>query len=157
MSAARHDSGMGEADSSTERASVSSHAMFLQLLTAEIGANATEAQLEGFFCAVGRRIPALGPLGQADDLDSMADVMNAIWRRLGWGEVSLDADETGIVIRHRDMPVTFGMDPSLWSLAGPHLLQGAYDGWFRSLGSGAQLTTRIVGTGIGLVELHHGI
>jgi hypothetical protein len=132
-------------------------ALLASAMAAEIMAEARPEQVHGFYVAAGRRLAAQVDLADSRDLDAVADRINALWTQCGWGQARLSATDTGIRIVHRGAPPSLEGDaaghwPSLFSA----LLEGAYDAWFRQLGSGPALTTRLVRRDSDLVELHHG-
>ncbi len=144
-----------------ERMAVPSSEQGLALLTAataaEIIAEARPEQAHGFYVAAGRRMAAHVDLSDSRDLDAVSDRINALWAMCGWGQARLSSTETGIRIVHRGAPLTLEGDlGGHWPALFAALLEGAYDAWFRQLGSGPALTTRIVRRDSDMVELHHG-
>jgi hypothetical protein len=144
-----------------ERASAPSSehglALLAAVMAAEIMAEARPEQVHGFYVAAGRRLATQVDLADVRDLDTVAERINALWAQCGWGQVRLSATDTGIRIVHRGAPQSLEGDvaghwPSLFSA----LLEGAYDAFFRQLGSGPALSTRLVRRDSDLVELHHG-
>ncbi len=134
-----------------------SHPALLAAMIGEVSEGATDEQARGFFNAVGTRLAAMLPLAEVDDADELVAQMNGLWDALGLGRVGLELDDEGIDIIHSDLPVVLDAgDDGLWMKAAPHILEGAYESWFRSLGSGATLTTRLTRAAPGLVELRHG-
>lgn len=134
-----------------------SYPALLAAMIGEISESATDEQAKGFFNAVGARVASLLPLAGVDDADELVAQMNALWDALGWGRVSLELDDEGIDIFHSGLPAVLDADDDgLWMKAAPHILEGAYESWFRGLGSGPRLTTRLTRAAPGLVELRHG-
>jgi hypothetical protein len=132
-------------------------AVLVAMSGAEILETASPAETCGFYTAVGRRIAGLIDVAGVSDLDVLAHRINALMGLLGWGRVSLEFDETGILVRHRGAPQALEADlAGIWPLLLPALLEGAYDTWFRALGSGPVLVTRVLRQGGDLIELHHG-
>jgi hypothetical protein len=124
---------------------------------AEIFAEARPEQVHGFYVAAGRRLAARIDLADSRDLDAVAERINALWTECGWGQARLSATETGIRIVHRAAPRSIEGDPAgHWPQAFAALLEGVYDAWFRQLGSGPALTTRIIRHDADSIELHHG-
>jgi hypothetical protein len=139
---------------STDRKSL---ALLFSLLLREMRENASDEEVDGFFHAIGARMAQSCPLPDVDRMDRLASAMNEIWRALDWGRVLLEPEEDGIGIVHFDAPVTMIEDDSgLWPAAFTSILEGAYDGWFRSLGSGPKLQTTLVSRSADRIELHHG-
>lgn len=131
---------------------------FASVLLAEIAEAASEDQLRAFFGAVGRRIAALQPAEGIRKLDAMVDNVNALWTRLGWGQAEFELDDDGIDIHHVGLPASLdGDDTAIWARTAPFVLEGAYDMWFRQMGSTARLRTSILRSEGGLVELRHGL
>lgn len=133
----------------------------LSLLTAltasEIFKSATAAQARGFYVAVGKRIASLAPVEDISDLDALTQRINRVWHAMHWGEASLSMDDEGIIVHHHGMPDALEGDlEGHWPDVKNAILEGAYDGWFRTLGSGPQLKTWIVHTHEGQIELRHG-
>jgi len=123
---------------------------------AEVCEGVTEAQARGFFLAIGRRMAALEPLDGVNDASVLCARINAFWQSLDWGEVELALGKESIVVRHRDLPNQIAADPDgHWALMLLTVLEGAYDSWFRVLGSGPALHTTAEWKG-DTVELRHG-
>jgi len=136
--------------------SVPSHAILAAALTAELAEAVPTAQRRGFYLAVGRRMAASETLDGVDDLAQLAVRVNAFWAAIGWGAADVAIERDAIVVLHQGAPPPPGDAP-----AGPWLgmllavLEGAYDAWFRRLGSGPTLHTRAEWKG-DTVELRHG-
>lgn len=132
-------------------------ALLLAASAAEIHAEASPAQAHGFFVAAGQRMAQGLDLGTVRDLDVLAQQINAFWARCGWGRVSLEPGDTGITVIHRGVPLTLAGDGAgLWPRLIVAVLEGAYDAWFRQLGSGPGLVTRLVREDADAIEFHHG-
>lgn len=115
-----------------------------------------ELQARGFFAAIGKRIAALEPLDGISDAAVLSMRLNEFWRALDWGEIELVLTSDSIVVHHRDLPRTLAPDPrGHWATMLAGVLEGAYDTWFRVLGSGPALTTHAEWKGDTL-ELRHG-
>jgi hypothetical protein len=133
-----------------------SHALLAAALVAELAEVVPAAQRRGFYLAVGRRMAAAEALDGVEDLAQLAARVNAFWRASGWGEAEIAVDRDGIVVLHHNPPSPAGDTP-----VGPWLgmliavLEGAYDAWFRRLGSGPTLQTRAEWKG-DTIELRHG-
>lgn len=131
---------------------------FTGILLAEIAGAASEQQLRGFFLAVGRKLAALRPADDIDDIEALVERMNGLWDSLGWGQVALEVDDEGIDLFHLGMPTTLeGDNAGIWPAIAPVILEGAYDAWFRHMGSGERLSTRLLRQVEGRIELRHGI
>jgi hypothetical protein len=132
-------------------------AVLTALTAAEVFAEARPEAAHGFYCAVGRRLAKLVDLSDVHDIEALTERINRLWLAFGCGQVMLHAADSGIRIMHRGVPAAIEADQDgHWAQLFPAILQGAYDAWFRQLGSGAVLTTRIVRRQGGVVELHHG-
>lgn len=132
------------------------HAALTAALVAELGDAVPVAQRRGFYLAVGRRLAAAETLDGVDDAAQLGKRVNAFWHGLGWGQAELRVEADAIVVRHDGVPLAPGDTPT-----GPWLgmllavLEGAYDSWFRRLGSGPSLQTHAQWKG-DTVELRHG-
>jgi len=134
-----------------------SYPALLVAMIAEVSESATEEQRDGFFAAIGARIAAMTSVADIEDGELLGRRMNDLWDALGWGDVRLEFHDEGIDILHRNLPTSIDRnDEGLWTQVAPAILTGAYETWFRSLGSGPNLTTRILRQGAGFVELRHG-
>lgn len=132
-------------------------AVLTAMTAAEIFGEARPEQALGFYAAIGRRLSALVDVNDVRDLDDLADRINTFWGACACGRARLEAVETGIRVLHRGAPLTIeGDQTKCWAQAFPALLEGAYDAWFRQLGSGPVLTTRILRCEKDVIELHHG-
>lgn len=132
-------------------------AVLTALTAAEIFGEAGAAQAQGFYTAIGRRLAATVDLHAVRDLDGLSDRVNSVWGACGLGHVRIRTAESGIRVTHRGAPATIeGDSAGHWAALFPALLEGAYDAWFRQLGSGPALVTRIVRHDGDLIELHHG-
>lgn len=133
-----------------------SHASLAAALVAELAEAVPAPQRHGFYLAVGRRMAAGETLDGVDDLTQLARRVNAFWQASGWGEAAVEIEHDAILVLHRHAP-----SPPHDTPAGPWLgmllavLEGAYDAWFRGLGSGPTLHTRAEWKG-DTVELRHG-
>lgn len=129
----------------------------LGMMIAEILDSASEDQWAGFFHSIGARLAAELDLEGIEDAEDLVDAMNGLWAALGWGMATLDLDDEGVDIQHHDLPATLGPDDEGgWAKVAPHILVGAYESWFRSLGSGPNLRTQILRQSPNLVQLRHG-
>ncbi|WP_041558026.1 hypothetical protein [Novosphingobium sp. PP1Y] len=129
----------------------------LSALTAsELGEALSPSQARGFYLAIGKRFAALEPLEGVTDLAVLSTRTNTFWRTLGWGSVEIEAGAQAIAVRHHHAPLAIpGGNPKHWRPALQALLEGAYDAWFRALGSGPALTTVSEWKG-DVLELRHG-
>jgi hypothetical protein len=137
---------------------IHSYPALLLAMMEEVTEQASPEQTRGFFNAVGARIARRAPLADAEDADALVQMMNEQWAMLGWGRVSLDFAQDGIDIFHSDLPpIVERGEEEVWIRVAPHILEGAYDDWFRSLGGGPRLRTRLVRASPELIELRHGV
>lgn len=131
--------------------------LILDLVLREIRSTATEEQTQAFLRAVGRDLAAHFPLGDSADLATLEERINDVWHMLDLGMATITIAEDAIMIRH-DLPRAEGSQPGAnWRAAVPALLEGAYDAWLRSMGSGPRLTTSQSGRGSDFVEFRHGV
>ena len=132
-------------------------ATLTSLLLIELRDNASPDEAHGFLKAIGTRLADGAPMPSVDRLDMLAAAMNEVWRTLDWGQVRLEAEEDGIGIVHFGAPSRLGSDDgALWPPAFASIIEGAYDGWFRALGSGPKLVTSFVARSGDRIELRHG-
>ena len=132
-------------------------ALLAALTASEVWATASPDQARGFYLAIGRRLAALEPIEQVADLSILGDRLNRLWGAFEWGQVRLHMDDDGIIIRHEGLPHALDGDvEGLWPELVSAVLEGAYDSWFRTLGSGDALQTRRIDQGCGTLELWHG-
>jgi hypothetical protein len=126
------------------------------MFVAELGEAVPAAQRRGFYLAVGRRMAAVEALDGVSDVAALNERVNAFWKLMGWGQAEIALEREAIVVRHFDPPL-----PGTDAPTGPWLgmllavLEGAYDCWFRKLGSGPALNTTAEWKG-DTVELRHG-
>ncbi|MET0238659.1 MAG: cellulose biosynthesis protein BcsD [Sphingobium sp.] len=131
---------------------------FWGVVLSEIAAMASPEQLYGFFLGVGRRMAELHSVGGVQHLDRLSDRINGFWDSLGWGQVSFELDDEGMDIIHIGVPGSLEGDRSgVWPQIAPAVLEGAYDAWFRQMGSADRLHTRVVAASEGRVDLRHGL
>ena len=158
MFIARIDPKQAELATAADSATLDPWSPLLGAIIGEVGGSATEAQVRGFFQAVGQRIAARAPVDDIEDADALLDRINALWSALGWGVAAMTVDDDGIDIQHRDLPhMANPGDDRQWMAAVGPLLEGAYESWFRSMGSGPALHTRVTGQSGDLIELRHAI
>jgi hypothetical protein len=133
-----------------------SHAILATALVGELGEAIPPAQRHGFYCAVGRRMAAAVSLDGVHDLAELADRVNALWQVSGWGEADVAIDHDAIWVHHRDAPAPpAGIPAKAWLDMLLAVLEGAYDAWFRGLGSGPTLRTTASWKDA-TIELRHG-
>ena len=131
-------------------------ALLATVTAAEIGESAPPAQARAFFSAIGKRIAALVPLEDVNDVSVLETRINAYWRDLDWGSIELVVGEDAIVVRHTQLPEPVVPDlRHAWQAMLLGVLEGAYDAWFRALGSGPALTTKAQWKD-DLLEVRHG-
>lgn len=135
---------------------VISFASLVAALAAELAETVPAAQRRGFYLALGRRIAAAEMLDGVEDASQLSWRVNAFWSAMGWGEADVEIEHDAILVHHRDAPPApehVSSGPWLGMLLA--VLEGAYDTWFRRLGSGPTLHTRAEWKG-DVVELRHG-
>ncbi|RYD28980.1 MAG: hypothetical protein EOP89_01130 [Lysobacteraceae bacterium] len=141
-------------DNATETTAAS---LLLGNIVAEVEGSATTAQRRTFFRAVGARIAAGHPVGDAQDIAALAASINRLWREHDCGEVRFELAEDGLLITHtgflRRLAPVIG-DATEHTLR--PLLEGAYDAWLHTLGSSTNLTTRTLWWTDTEVRLKHG-
>ncbi|WP_404479636.1 cellulose biosynthesis protein BcsD [Novosphingobium sp. BL-52-GroH] len=125
-------------------------------VAAEVSEGVPAEQAHGFFVAIGRRMADLEPLEGVNDASVLCARINAFWLALDWGEIELAVGKEAIIVRHRDLPNKIVPDhQGNWAAMLLGVLEGAYDSWFRVLGSGPALRTTAEWKGDTL-ELRHG-
>ena len=133
-------------------------ALILTGVALEISAGATSAQRRAFFRAVGGRIATIHPLDQVTDIAGLTNSTNALWHDYGCGEVRFEMAEDGILITHSGLAQNFFpvLGEATEQVLSP-FLEGAYDGWLRTMGSGPRLTTRTLWWSNLEARLKHGL
>lgn len=127
------------------------------LAMGEVLAAASAAQARGFYRSVGVRLAQAHPIPPMRDLRELEGAVNTIWAMLGLGYATISLDAQGVLIRHQDMPTAIEGDAeNNWARVAPSLLEGAYDGWLRAMGSPEALVTRIQSDTDFGIEIRHG-
>lgn len=131
--------------------------LILDLVLRQIRSTATEEQEHAFLTTVGRDLAARYPLGDSGDLGALEERINDIWQMLDLGMATITVGDDAIRIRH-DLPRIDGSQPGAnWRSVVPALIEGAYDAWLRSMGSGPRLRTTQVERTADRVEFRHGL
>lgn len=121
-----------------------------------VGAAGMTDAAHALYASAGRRMAAAVPLAGVRDVAGFGAAINAFWRSLDWGEAEIVVEPGAFVLRHRHPPRTLpGDGGACWPDMLLALLEGAYDGWFRALGSGPALRTRARWCGE-IAEIRHG-
>jgi hypothetical protein len=143
--------------------------MLVTAMIKEVDVTGTQMQSRAFFTAVGRRIAGYCDVSEATGIRRLADQINQFWATLGWGHARLEMVVDAILIHHTGMPQALAGDvaghwPCITSsvlegapYVSASLLEGAYDTWLRTLGSGPALHTTLVSKHNGLIVLRHGV
>ena len=132
-------------------------AMIGALAMGEVFAAASQAQACGFYRSVGVALAKAHPIPPMRDLRELEGAVNTIWAMLGLGYATIALDAQGVLIRHQDMPTAIEGDVNCdWTRAAPALLEGAYDGWLRAMGSPQALITSIQSQSEFGIEIRHG-
>lgn len=132
-------------------------ALIAALTMGEVFDAASQSQARGFYRSVGAKMAAAHPIPPMRDLRELQGAVNAFWAKMGLGESVITLDAQGVLIRHQDAPQAIAGDTgNHWAEALPALLEGAYDGWLRAMGSPEALVTRIQSHDATLVEIRHG-
>ncbi|WP_395337356.1 hypothetical protein WBP06_22505 [Novosphingobium sp. BL-8H] len=131
-------------------------ALMATMTAAEVAENLPAQQARGFFGAIGRRMAALVPLEDVSEATALQDRINDFWQDLDWGDIELVVGDDAITVRHRRLPEPVVPDlRHSWQAMLLGVLEGAYDAWFRTLGSGPTLRTVAVWKD-DLLEVRHG-
>ena len=111
---------------------------FLAALAAEFGEQLADADLRAMMQRVGARFAAQLPLPRCDTVPQMQQAMSDLWMSCDWGWVELHENADHLAIRHFCSPLraAFGEQHLRWT---PAFLEGAYQQWFHSMGSGSTL------------------
>ena len=118
---------------------------------------ATETQAREFYLAVGRRMAAHADMTDVTNITTLTARINLFWGAMGWGSALVEMTGDGLAIHHTGMPRIFNAEAGgRWSIIGSALLEGIYDSWLRTVGSGPALKTRVIEWRAGSVELLHG-
>jgi hypothetical protein len=123
---------------------------------AELAQLLPPSQLHGFFVAVGRRMAAFQRLDGISEVSAMSAHVNAFWQAIGWGAVEITLGADAVTVHHAHAPRHLdGMNLAAWPDLLLAVVEGAYDAWFRQLGSGPALTTKAEWNGDS-IEIRHG-
>jgi hypothetical protein len=131
--------------------------VLLELLLAEISANAPAGPYRGFLSALGRRIAREIQLPGTVDLKSLQDAINRVCSAIGAGSAEVTIQSNGISIEHHLPPGLEANGRTLLPDAFLVVLESAYDSWFRALGSGEHIRTERVSQTRGTVSFWHGV
>lgn len=129
----------------------------LEALLDEIETAGDPRQTEAFLNAVGRRFASENPISSNPSrnrltLEGLMRAMNERWSAFDAGTVSITSSTDGYAIDHVFADPNAGR---LGRLMGP-FLEGCYDGWMRSLGSGPALRTLRTAQTAAHVQFWHG-
>ena len=125
-------------------------------MIAEVQEGATSEQAQGLFRSLGGRIAVMISIEDIRSLDSLCDHINILWAQLGFGHVAMTLDDAGIDLRHSGVPhMPSPTDDGAWSAMIAPVLEGAYDVWFRAMGSSTKLRTRLVKQDEDCITLRH--
>lgn len=114
---------------------------FLAALADEFATQLSETDLRALMRRIGTRFATTFPLPGSQTLAEAQRAMSACWDSQDWGWVELEERTDHLLIRHYCSPLVtaLGSTHLRWT---PAFLEGAYQHWFRSLGSGAALTVQ---------------
>ncbi|HXH16230.1 MAG TPA: hypothetical protein VNJ10_08880 [Sphingomonas sp.] len=149
-----NDMAQWSTDTATE---VGAANLLLGGMVGEVAAGATTAQRRAFFRAVGARIAATYPVGDAQDIESLAVSINRLWQQNDCGEVRFELVPDGVLITHTGFGRRLSriLGASTEQVLRP-FLEGAYDAWLHSLGSSPILTTKTLWWNDMEARLKHG-
>jgi hypothetical protein len=134
-------------------------ALLLGLFIDEIQANASEEEQIAFYRAVGTHLAKRFPVKGEGDAHVLERELNAVFQRLGFGRAEISVAEDALYIRHH-LAAGAGAIPEReepWQLILPLVLEGAYDAWLRTLGSGPRLHTTMSFADHDTLEYRHGL
>jgi hypothetical protein len=125
---------------------------FLEALAGEFSDQLDQDELRQLMARVGMRFAAAHPLGPCESTDDLANALNARWREMEWATPSCPTNRhfcASFITRRRCAPL--GAGHLGWSAA---FLQGAYQGWFDSVGAaGLRVTQDVVPQDDARIEL----
>jgi hypothetical protein len=132
-------------------------AILLGLVLRQLDAATTEGERAGFLKAVGADLAAGFPVGDGADLGALQERINGVWQQLDMGEARISLSDDAILIRHSLAGIGPAREHQAWLAAIPAVAEGAYDAWFRALGSGTRLRTHVVTRSAEMIEYRHGV
>lgn len=111
---------------------------FLAALAAEFSEQLPDLDLRAMMQRIGVRFATQLPLPRCDTVPQMQDAMSQLWASCDWGWVELHESADHLAIRHYCSPLraAFGEQHLRWT---PAFLEGVYQQWFQSMGSGSTL------------------
>lgn len=128
----------------------------LELFHKEIRSTANEEEEQQFLRAVGAGLAHRFPIVANGGVSMLENDLNLIFSELGLGSSHISVTEDGLRILHRFDCVEMDREPVLRAVL-PAMLEGAYDAWLRTLGSGPQLRTILIALADDGIELRHGL
>ncbi|MCA8142930.1 MULTISPECIES: cellulose biosynthesis protein BcsD [Burkholderia cepacia complex] len=125
---------------------------FLEALAGEFSDQLDQDELRQLMARVGVRFAAAHPLGPCESTDDLTNALNSRWREMEWGYAELSDEQAFLRIVHYAAPLrALGAGHLGWSAA---FLQGAYQGWFDSVGAaGLRVTQDVVPQDDARIEL----
>jgi len=114
---------------------------FLSSFVASLTEDVTPALLSQWMRRSGVRFAHEQILAPAGTIGDMQAVMNAVWRTLGWGEVTIRETPEWLELTHRDAPLAAAFGTANVAWAGS-FLEGAYEAWMHQLGADTRLQMR---------------
>ncbi|WP_269509708.1 cellulose biosynthesis protein BcsD [Burkholderia sp. IMCC1007] len=125
---------------------------FLEALAGEFTDQLDRNELRHLMARVGMRFAAAHPLGPCESTDDLTAALNARWRDAQWGYAELSDERDFLRIVHYAAPLrALGNGHLAWSSA---FLEGAYQGWFDSVGAtGLRVTQDVASLDDARIEL----
>ena len=118
--------------------------VFLSEMISEFYDQVDTELAENFFHRVGTRLAQALPLPPCASLEEVSTALNRVLDQIEWGWVEIQEAGNHIRIVHGAYPIVpmYQNAPEAWLVP---VLEGAYTGWFRSLGGQPELRARAVG------------
>jgi hypothetical protein len=131
--------------------------LLLNLFLDEVRANATEEEELAFYRETGLRMAKRYPISGHGDAAVLERDLNLIFEETGFGSAQVSVADDALHIRHMMPPLSDLGGDQPWRFVFSALLEGAYDAWLRSLGSGPRLHTTISSAHDDVIEFRHGL
>ena len=114
---------------------------FLSALSAELSSHLGVDECRALMHRAGLRFASQTPLPACETVQEMQHAMSEVWLGMEWGWVSLHETPQYLSIQHFCTPLqaAFGAEHAGGMAA---FLEGVYQHWFHSLGSGPALVVR---------------
>lgn len=105
---------------------------FLQAMADEFADALPEPEVSRLLSRMGERFAVAHPLAPADDLGTLEQACNRVWRELDWGIVQFGEQPGEVDIEHIGAPLSALLGARAGWAGG--FLEGVYRGWFQAAG-----------------------